>query len=56
MIIIHVENDAFNEDLTLITSVKGVTGQQTGGTPSDHSDGHLSPGGECFAPFSENVS
>ncbi len=50
MIIIHVENDSFDEDYVLLN--KGKRGQimQGGGTPSDLSDGHLSPGGECFAP------
>ena len=50
MIMIHVEFDSFDQDCHLITWVKGITGPPTGGTPSDHSEGHLSPGGECFAP------
>ena len=50
MIMTHIEFDSFDQDYHLITWVKGVTGMQTGGTPSDHSGGHLSPGGECFAP------
>ena len=47
---IHIENDSFDQDYHLITWVKGSQILQGGGTPSDHSGGHLSPGGECFAP------
>ena len=55
MIIIHIEFDSFDQDYPLITWVKGSPGQPAGGTPSDHSGGHLSPGGECFAPFDPPV-
>ena len=53
-IMTHVEFDSFGQDYPLITWVKGVAGMPTGGTPSDHSGGHLSPGGECFAPLWNN--
>ena len=50
MIIIHVEFDSFDQDYHLITLDRGSQITQGGGPPSDHSGGHLSPGGECFAP------
>ena len=34
-----------------IWQIKGGPGIQTGGTPSSQSGGHMSPEGECFAPF-----
>ena len=48
---IHVENDSFHEDYPLIITIKRSQIMQGGGTPSDQSGGHLSPGGECFAPW-----
>ena len=36
------------------TWIKGGPGIQSGGTPSDLSGGHLSPGGECFALFGKD--
>ena len=51
MIIIHVEFDSFDKDYHLITWFKGSQITRGGGTPSDHSGGHLSPGGECFSPL-----
>ena len=50
MIIIHVEFVSFDELGAEISLIKGGQITQTGGTPSRHSDGPLSPGGECFAP------
>ena len=49
MIVYHVEFVSFDELEPEISHVKGGPGPQTGGTPSRQSDGHLSPGGECFA-------
>ena len=51
MIIIHVENESFDELEILITWVKGGHIMQTGGTPSGQSGCRRSPGGECFAPL-----
>ena len=48
---IDIENDSFDEYWPLITLFKKGQIHQSGGTPSDQSGGHLSPGGECFAPF-----
>ena len=52
MIILHVEISSYGELLGGISGVKWVSGMQTGGTPSRQSGGPLSPGGECFAPYS----
>ena len=46
-----VEISSFGLHVAEISLVKGSPGTQTGGTPSRQSGGHLSPGGECFAPF-----
>ena len=48
---VEIKNVVFDEDLTLITRIKRAQIKQSGGTPSDQSGGHLSPGGECFAPI-----
>ena len=51
MIVSHVDFDIFDELETEISQVKGVSPIQAGGTPSRQPGGHLSLGGECFAPF-----
>ena len=54
MIVSHVEFVSFDELGAEISWIKGGPGSQTGGTPSRQSGGHLSPGGEIFAPHFEN--
>ena len=48
---VHVEFCSFDELEPEISWIKGGQEIQTGGAPSGQSGGHLSPGGECFAPF-----
>ena len=52
----HFENCSFDELEQEISWIKGGPGTQTGGTPSGQSGGHLSPGGECFAPLEPEIS
>ena len=52
----HAENYSFDEREPEISQVKGGPGIQTGGTPSGQSGGHLSPGGDCFAPLFQKFS
>ena len=47
----HVEFVSFDELGAEISLIKGGPGKVTGGTPSGQSGGHLSPGGDCFAPL-----
>ena len=51
----NVENDSIDEHGAEISWVKGVQITRSGGTPSDHSGCRLSPGGECFTPWLEEL-
>ena len=50
--VIHVENESFDELGQEISLVKGGPGKRSGGTPSGQSGGCRGPRGECFAPSS----
>ena len=47
---------SFRELGAEISWIKGSPGVQARGTPSGQSGGHLSSGGECFAPILELIS
>ena len=52
----HVEFVSFHTLGAEISWIKRFPELQTGGTPSKHSGGHLSPEGECVAPLGAETS